>query len=53
MGLVGRGRVAGGGNRVVDAKEDYIQLKPLTSGGKYSVSKYTEVSTVQIYTQRQ
>ena len=32
------------GNRVVDN----IQLKTLTSGGKYSVSKYTEASTVQI-----
>ena len=44
--------VGGGGgrvNRVVDAKEDNIQLKILTSGGKYSVSKYTEASTVQIY----
>ena len=38
-----------GGNRVVDAKEDNIQLKTLTSGGKYSVSKYTEASIVQIY----
>ena len=38
-----------GGNRVVDAKEDNIQLKTLTSGGKYSVSTYTEASTVQIY----
>ena len=33
---------------VVDAKEDNIQLKTLTTGGKYSVSKYTEASTVQI-----
>ena len=39
----------GGGNRVVDAKEDNIQLKTLTSGGKYSVLKYTAASTVQIY----
>ena len=38
-----------GGNRVADAKEDNLQLKTLTSGGKYSVSKYTEVSTVQVY----
>ena len=39
-----------GGNRVVDAKEDNIQqMKTLISGGKYSVSKYTEASTVQIY----
>ena len=38
----------GWGDRVVDAKED-IQLKTLTSGGKYSVSKYTEASTVQIH----
>ena len=38
-----------GGNRVVDTKEDNIQLKTLTSGGKYSVSKYTEASTIQIY----
>ena len=37
------------GNRVVDAKEDNIQLKTLTLHGKYSVSKYTEASTVQIY----
>ena len=37
-----------GGNRVVDA-EDNIQLKNLTSGGNYSVSKYTEASSVQIY----
>ena len=37
----------GGGGGVVDAKEDNIQLKPLTSGGKYS--KYTKASTVQIY----
>ena len=37
------------GNRVVEAKEDNIQLKTLTSGGKYSVSKYTEASTIQIY----
>ena len=29
-----------GGNRVVDAKEDNMQLKTLTSGGKYSVLKY-------------
>ena len=42
--LGSRGR--GGGRRVVDAKEDNIQLKTLTSGGKYSVSKYTEASTV-------
>ena len=38
-----------GGNSVVDTKEDNIQLKTLTSGGKYSVSKYTEASAVQIY----
>ena len=38
-----------GENRVVEVKEDNIQLKTLTSGGKYSVSKYTEASTVQIY----
>ena len=37
------------GDRVVDAKEDNIQLKTLTSGGKYLVSTYTEASTVQIY----
>ena len=38
-----------GGNRIVDAKKDTMQLKTLTSGGKYSVSKYTEASAVQIY----
>ena len=37
------------GNRVVQAKEDGIQLKTLTSGAKYSVLKYTNASTVQIY----
>ena len=37
------------GDRVVDPKKDNLQLKTLTSGGKYSVSKYTEASTVQIY----
>ena len=37
-----------GEKQVVDAKEDNIQLKTLTSGGKYSVSKYTAASTVQI-----
>ena len=31
------------------AKEDNIQLKTLTPGGKYSVSIYTEASTVQVY----
>ena len=36
-------------NRVINAKEDNIQLKTLTSGGKYSVLKYTKASTVQIY----
>ena len=40
------------GAHVVDAKEDNIQLKTLTSGGKYSVLKYTEASTVQIYEPR-
>ena len=45
----GRVCVCGGGGRVVDVKEDNIQLKILTSGGKYFVSKYTEASTVQIY----
>ena len=34
--------MGGGGCRVVDAKEDNIQMKTLTSGSKYSVSKYTE-----------
>ena len=38
-----------GGNRVVEAKEDKIQLGTLTSGAKYSVLKYTEASTEQIY----
>ena len=37
-----------GGDRVVDAKEDNMQLKTLISVGKYSVSKYTETSTVQL-----
>ena len=40
---------SGVGDRVVDAKKDNMQLKTLTSGGKYSVSIYTEASTVQIY----
>ena len=42
----------GGGDRVVEAKEDSIQLKTLTSGAKYSISKYIEASTVQIYIRR-
>ena len=40
--------VGGGGNRVVEVKQDNIQLKTLTSGSKYTVSKYTVASTVQI-----
>ena len=36
-------------SRVVEAKEDNMQLKTLTSGAKYSVLRYTKASTVQIY----
>ena len=40
-----------GGNRVVDVKEDNIQLKTFNIRWQiqYSVSKYTETSTVQIH----
>ena len=48
-GMLGRARGGGGVDRVADAKEDNLQLKTLTSGGKYSVSTYIEASTVQIY----
>ena len=35
--------------RFVEAKENNIQLKTLTSGAIYSAFKYTEASTVYIY----
>ena len=47
LGLVGGG--GGAWDSVVDAKKDNMQLKNLTLGGKYSISKYNEASTVHIY----
>ena len=46
---VGDGGAGGGGLGQGCRHQRRIQLKTLTVGGKYSVSKYTAASTVQIY----